>query len=71
MDIFWYSKLTFDGKRYSPIAVLKLTSNIKFSTKSLNDSQKEHLELLKCESQENNFWVMLNDANLGCVRYCV
>lgn len=51
-------------RKYSPIAVLKLTSNNRLSKESLNESQLKQLRLLKKEAKINHFIVMINDANL-------
>lgn len=51
-------------KEYKPIAVLKLTSNIRYQIDKLQSSQKETLRLLKEEAKENNFKVTLNDIDL-------
>lgn len=40
---------------YTPYPMLKLTSSIKFDERTLNDSQKRIIEILKTESKENNF----------------
>ncbi|HHT9124188.1 MAG TPA: hypothetical protein ACFYD6_00030 [Candidatus Brocadiia bacterium] len=52
------------GKEYLPVAVLKLTSDVKFSKEELRDSQLELLQLLKKESKENSFKVFINDMSL-------
>ncbi|OGC82919.1 MAG: hypothetical protein A2W07_09300 [candidate division Zixibacteria bacterium RBG_16_43_9] len=51
-------------KEFSPFAILKLTSNEKFSKESLRKSQVEQLRLLKKEAEENQFQVSINDKNL-------
>jgi hypothetical protein len=51
-------------KIYSPIPVLKLTSDIRFSDDELNSSQLEILKKLKAEAKKNNFIVKLNNRNL-------
>jgi len=52
-----------DGE-YSPIAVLKLTSAIRFSQGLLRDSQLQQLLLLKKEAEKNRFRVVINNTNL-------
>jgi len=52
------------GKEYQPVAVLKLTSDIRFTENELKPSQIETLRLLKAEAKENNFSVRLNDKEL-------
>jgi len=51
-------------KTYSPIPVLKLTSDIRFQKNKLKISQIETLKRLKAEAKENNFIVELNNRNL-------
>jgi len=51
-------------KEYSPIAVLKLTSETEFSKALLSKSQLEQLQLLKKEAEKNNFYVIINNTNL-------
>lgn len=51
-------------KQYSPIPILKLTSDIKFSKELLRQSQLEQLKLLRRESEVNKFRVLINDVNL-------
>ena len=52
------------AKQYSPIPILKLTSDIKFSKALLRQSQLEQLKLLRKESEANKFQVLINDVNL-------
>jgi len=49
---------------YSPIPVLKLTSDMKFSRDNLRKSQIDYLRDLKREAKENNFRVVINDRDL-------
>lgn len=49
---------------YTSIPVLKLTSDLKFSIKALRKSQIDNLRLLKKESEENNFHVLINNTDL-------
>jgi len=49
---------------YSPIPVLKLTSDMKFSRDNLRKSQIDYLRDLKREAKENNFRVVINDGDL-------
>jgi hypothetical protein len=53
-----------DNTEYNPVAVLKLTSNKKFSRGALRQSQLEQLQLLKKEAKENHFQVFINNLNL-------
>ncbi|MDI6788747.1 MAG: hypothetical protein QME51_10290 [Planctomycetota bacterium] len=57
------------NQEYSPIAVLKLTSNKKFTDKALRESQREQLQLLKQESQTNHFQVVINDTALTEIKW--
>lgn len=52
------------GKKFIPIAVLRLTSDIRFIKGNLSVSQLELLRLLKKEAKENNFQVIVNNNNL-------
>jgi hypothetical protein len=52
------------NKGYSPIAVLKLTSETEFSKTLLSKSQLEQLQLLKKEAEKNNFLMVVNDTDL-------
>ncbi len=49
---------------YTSISILKLTSDLKFSWKTLRKSQIEILHLLKKESEENEFHVLINNTYL-------
>jgi len=49
---------------YSPIPVLKLTSDMKFSRDTLRKSQIDYLRALKREAKEDNFSVVINDRDL-------
>lgn len=51
-------------KGFNPVAVLKLTSSIKFIKEKLRSSQLESLRLLKREAKENDFEVIINHTNL-------
>jgi hypothetical protein len=51
-------------KEYNPIAVLKLTSDIRYQRDKLKPSQKEVLKLLIEEAEKNKFKVTLNDVDL-------
>jgi len=57
-------EVKIEEKTYSPIAVLKLTSAIRYRKDKLNISQIETLKKLKAEAKENNFIVKLNNRNL-------
>ncbi len=58
-------EIKIDEKEYNPVAVLKLTSNIKFVKEKLKHSQIESLRLLNREAKENGFKVIINDTNLN------
>jgi hypothetical protein len=49
---------------YTPIALLKLTSDMEFSKERLRESQIDNLRLLKKEAEENSFQVLINNADL-------
>lgn len=49
---------------YTPIPVLKLTSDMKFSGAGLSKSQIDNLRLLQKEAGENNFQVLINSTDL-------
>ncbi len=51
-------------KEYSPVAVLKLTSDSKFSKELLRKSQLEQLRILKKEAEKNRFRVIINHTDL-------
>ncbi|MGB9794896.1 hypothetical protein [Caldisericum exile] len=57
-------EVKIEGKEYKPIAVLKLTSDFRFSQEKLRSSQIEILKLLKEEARENNFMVRIKDRDL-------
>ena len=57
-------ELKMQGKEYHPFAVLKLTSEINIQKDKLTPIHFNILKLLKEESEENNFIVMLNNKNL-------
>lgn len=61
-------EVKIDDKEYSPVAILKLTSDMNVSKEALRESQLEQLQLLKKEAKENNFKVFINDANLEDVK---
>ena len=52
-------EVNVNGKTYNPIPVLKLTTGKNFDMKSIKESQKEMLNLLKKESSENNFKLII------------
>lgn len=52
------------NQKFIPVPVLKLTSNLKFARKLLKKSQEKQLQLLKKESKENGFQVIINSVNL-------
>ena len=51
-----------DGKNYTQIPVLKLTTKTGFEIKGINDSEKEILNLLKKESNINGFKILINEG---------
>ncbi|HRR17831.1 MAG TPA: hypothetical protein P5332_02085 [Ignavibacteriales bacterium] len=51
-------------KEFNPVAVLKLTSSVKFEKEKLKGSQLETLRLLNNEAKRNNFKVIINDTDL-------
>ena len=65
MILFTNLKEVKIGKReYKPVAVLKLTSDLRFKKEKLRKSHLEALELLKKEADRNHFQVILNGTNL-------
>lgn len=57
-------EVKIDDAYYTSMAILKLTSNLKFSRNSLRKSQMEILHLLKKESEVNKFYVLINNTFL-------
>jgi len=57
--------VSFDGKRLTPKAVLKLTSTGGFDASELPESQKKILATLKAEAEENNFNLLVNNVALA------
>lgn len=53
-----------DSKEFSPVAVLKLTTDLHFSLDKLRKSKLDILKLIRKESIENNFQVFINDISL-------
>jgi len=51
--------------KYTPIPILKLTTDIKFSINNLRKSQIDNLRLLKKEAEVNGFQVLINNKNLS------
>ena len=51
-----------DGKEYSPIPVLKLTTNDRFDEKLLSKSKFNLFSLLKKEAKHNGFRIKINDT---------
>ncbi len=49
---------------YSPLSILKLTTDLSFSVNRLRKSQINELRLLKEEAKENSFQVLINGTNL-------
>jgi hypothetical protein len=57
-------EVKIDNTEYTPVPVLKLTSDMNFSIASLTTSQLNNLRLLKKEAGENSFHVLINDTDL-------
>lgn len=57
-------EVKINGVEYNAIPVLKLTSDSKFSMKELKKSQIEVINILKKESEVNEFLVLINDIDL-------
>lgn len=57
-------EVKIDDVNYTSVAILKLTSDLKFSRKALRKSQIKILHLLKKESEENKFHVLINNTFL-------
>lgn len=53
-----------EDKKYNPVPVLKLTSNMDFLKTALSDRQDKLLKLLLVEARENRFQVFINNENL-------
>lgn len=49
---------------YTPVPILKLTTDLVFSTNKLRKSQIDDLHLLKKEAKKNGFKVLINNTNL-------
>ncbi len=52
---------------YTPLPILKLTTDINFSIDKLRISQIHNLNILKKESTENGFRVLINNINLESI----
>lgn len=61
-------KVKIGSIEYTPMPILKLTSDMKFSKESLRKSQVDRLRLLKKEAEENGFQVLINDTNLQKIK---
>ena len=61
-------EVKIDGREYTPLPVLKLTSNIGFSIDKLSSSKSNLLKLLLKESIANKFDVLINDNKLPIIR---
>jgi hypothetical protein len=57
------------GTEYSPVAVLKLTTNGEFSLNKLNKIKLNQLRLLKKEAKENGFRIFINNTNLQEIEF--
>jgi hypothetical protein len=57
-------EVKIDDISYNPISILKLTTDLKLSMKALRKSQIEILNILKKESEENKFRIVINDSDL-------
>ncbi|MHC1592741.1 MAG: hypothetical protein ACXQT1_01520 [Methermicoccaceae archaeon] len=53
-----------DGREYTPVPVLKLTTGSGFKVEMLSKSKMKMLELLKREAAENGFRVKLNERSV-------
>ncbi len=49
---------------YTPMPILKLTTDLSFSINKLRSSDREVLKLLQQEAEKNGFQVLINDTNL-------
>lgn len=49
-----------DGKKFTPVPILKLTTVDTFKIESINKPQKEMLEVLKKEAKTNRFMILIN-----------
>lgn len=58
-------EVTIDQRVFSPVAVLRLTSEQTFLTEHLTSTQRETLQMLKKEAENNQFYVIINEANLN------
>lgn len=56
--------IKIDGMDYNPVPILKLTTGIGFSIKSLSSSRKELVDNLKKEAKTNRFRVLINNEFL-------
>ncbi len=52
---------------YTPMPILKLTTDVDFSTNKLRNSHINILRLLKKEAEENGFQVLINKTNLDTI----
>lgn len=52
---------------YTPVPILKLTTDLKFSSNKLRESRIDDLRLLKKEAEENGFRVLINKTNLKTI----
>lgn len=53
-----------EDRKYSPVPLLKLTSDIAFSQTTLSDKQNKLLKRLSTEASKNGFQVFVNNVNL-------
>lgn len=58
-------EVTIGQRVFSPISVLRLTSERAFAIENLTSSQRETLHLLKKEAENNHFYVIINETNLN------
>jgi hypothetical protein len=57
-------EVKIDKSEYLPVAILKLTTKLKFSKNILRNSQIEMLNNLKREAKINGFQILINNMNL-------
>lgn len=60
-------KVKIGNTEYTPVSILKLTTDLRFSISKLRKSQSEILRLLQKEANENGFGVLINKTNLKTI----
>ncbi|PIU82158.1 hypothetical protein COS70_02040, partial [Candidatus Micrarchaeota archaeon CG06_land_8_20_14_3_00_50_6] len=53
-----------NGKKYSPLPILKLTAETHFEINQLSQSEQKMLKLLEKEAKTNKFKIKVNDLFL-------